>query len=124
MTKKTAEGTSLELTELRALMAEMQASFATTIQISMQTSIQQLGESLTTRLDTMNAILTRLDPQNQQVANIQAPPPQNQQIPPPSQQQQLPPVHPPPRQHQHRIQRPHQRQHQFGDRRVHELTEE
>lgn len=97
MTKKTTDALSSDLTDLRALLAEMHTAFATTIQntiqTSMQTSIQRLGESLTTRLDTMNTILTRLDPQNQQVVNVQQHPPiqplQRQH------QQQLPPIHHP-----------------------------
>uniref|UniRef100_A0A0D3D809 Retrotransposon gag domain-containing protein n=1 Tax=Brassica oleracea var. oleracea TaxID=109376 RepID=A0A0D3D809_BRAOL len=73
MTKKATEGTSIDVADLRTILEELQKSFATTIQTSIQNSVLQLGESLTARMDAMTTLLTHLDTQNHHGANIQQP---------------------------------------------------
>lgn len=89
MTKKTGEGATSELTELRNLIVETQTAT--------QSSIQQLGDvvgALTARLD---ALTTRLNPQAQPLVHA-TPPPAQQQFTP---QHHQPLQHPPQHHHQH-----------------------
>ncbi|XP_056864878.1 eukaryotic peptide chain release factor GTP-binding subunit-like [Raphanus sativus] len=89
MTKKTGEGATSELTELRNLIIETQTAT--------QSSIQQLGDvvgALTARLD---ALTTRLNRQAQPLVHATPPPPQQQFTP----QHHQPLQHPPQHHHQH-----------------------
>ncbi|KAF8049532.1 hypothetical protein N665_2185s0001 [Sinapis alba] len=86
MTKKTTEGTPIDMTELRTILNESQSAS--------QSSIQQLGETLAGRLDALTTAITALvDQQNQR--NTHAPPPAHQQHQP------LPQPHAPVRHQQH-----------------------
>ncbi|KAF8106014.1 hypothetical protein N665_0148s0002 [Sinapis alba] len=76
MTKKTTEGTPIDMTELRTILNESQSAS--------QSLIQQLRETLAGRLDALTTAITALvDQQNQR--NTHAPPPAHQQHHPPPQ---------------------------------------
>uniref|UniRef100_A0A0D3AAR3 Uncharacterized protein n=1 Tax=Brassica oleracea var. oleracea TaxID=109376 RepID=A0A0D3AAR3_BRAOL len=122
MTKKTGgssgdnrdqhpEGTLADSTEIRTLLVEMQTAT--------QTSIQQLGDTVSTLADRIEALTTaitaRVDPQAQHAVHappqqqhpLHLPPPQQQNLQHHQQQHQLPPIIPH-RQQQQRFQRPQQ----------------
>lgn len=72
MAKKTTEGTPFDMTELRNLLTENQTAS--------QSSIQQLGETLASRLDALTTAITALVDQQSQ-HRTHAPPPVQQHQP-------------------------------------------